>query len=301
MGELYSRPERMPSQIKFNYSEKEIFLPSYKSYEDIYYEMQDKKYNFLRKLNFQDFLYSLVNFENENITLDDDYSKSNINYSMNQPFYNENLSEDMFQAFIENKILKYKNIFIEAINKNYKTAIFKEYLMALYNSLNIKLTQNKRIKGIKITNRDSIIKKCDVIPFGLLYCCGPNYIRVKTIFNIFSENGQLKQSEKFNEFLLSLFLIACFCNARARFKLSRYDEIGPIEKQKLVELLDSSDFQNCIKLIKKVNKLIFGKDNSAILNYEKFKKKFTQNENSIGFILFPSGIRNMLHKYAEQN
>lgn len=266
MGEIYSRPERMPSQI--SYSEKEIILASYKSEEDIYYEMQEKKYNYLRNMDFQDFLYSLVNFSIEDCCLDDDYSKSNINYSMNQPFFNEIFSIDIFQTFIENKILKYNTIFIKAINDGHSTSIFKEYLLALHKSLIQKLTQNKRIEGVETIDRNSIIKKCDVIPYGLLYCSGPNYVKVKAIFNIFSLNGQLKQSEKFNEFLLTLFLIASYCNVWTRNRLSRYDEIGPIEKQKLKELLDFSELKECKNLVKKTNELIFGSDLSAVLNYE---------------------------------
>ena len=298
MGEIYSRPERMPSQI--GYSEKEILLASYKSDEDIYYEMQEKKYNYLRNLNFQDFLYSLVNFSDENFILEDDYSKSNINYSMNHPFFNETFSSDIFQSFIDSKILRYKNIFTRALNGEHSITIFKTYLLVLHKSLILKLTQNKRINGVEIKDKDSITKKCDAISYGLLYCSGPNYVKAKAIFNIFSENGQLKPSKKFNEFLLVLFLIACYCNLYARNRLSMYDEIGPFEKQKFKEFIKFSELKECQNLVKKTNELIFGSDLSAILNYEQFKKKFTPNDkdNSIGFILCPSGIRYMLHKYA---
>ena len=234
-------------------------------------------------------MYSLVNFSNENATLEDDYSKSNINYSMNHPFFNEIFSFDIFEVFIENKILKYKTIFTKALNEEHSTTIFKAYLLALHKSLILKLTQIKRINGVEIKDKDSITKKCDAISYGLLYCNGPNYVKAKAIFNIFSENGQLKPSKKFNEFLLVLFLIACYCNLYARNRLSIYDEIGPFEEQKLKELIEFSELKQCQNLVKKTNELIFGSDISAILNYEQFKKKFTPNDkdNSIGFILCP--------------
>ena len=69
--------------------EKEVSLVSYKSNADSYYNLQENKYNYLHKMLFQDFLYSLVNFTSENATLEDDYNKANIQFSMNDSFFTE--------------------------------------------------------------------------------------------------------------------------------------------------------------------------------------------------------------------
>ena len=68
--------------------EKEIKINSYSSEADKYYECQEKKFNYLTKIKFQDYLYSLVNFSNDNATLEDDYSKANLDISSNDAFFN---------------------------------------------------------------------------------------------------------------------------------------------------------------------------------------------------------------------
>lgn len=87
MGKLCSKEQQMITNLVEQ--EKEFSIPSYQSNADKYYQLLENKYNYLRKMLFQDFLYSLVIFTNENATLDDDYNKSNIEYSMNDQFFDE--------------------------------------------------------------------------------------------------------------------------------------------------------------------------------------------------------------------
>lgn len=296
MGKLCSKESQTIQNLV--QQEKEISLPSYKSDADKYYDLQENKYNYLRKMFFQDFLYSLVIFSSENATLEDDYNKANIEYSMNDPFFNEDFPPETFQSFIENKILKHKALYEDAGNNEKITSIFKEAFLSVDNALGLKLAQNAKAKGVESADKNTIIKKKDLIPFGLLYCIGPNYVKTKALFNIFQVNGELKSSENFTDFLLSLFIIPSYGMASARNKLGKFNEIGVIEKDKLKELLDSSELKDCQHLVEVVNKLIFGNDLSLSYNYESFKAKFTVNnkDESLAFMLSPSGIRYMLQK-----
>lgn len=279
--------------------EKEVSLVSYKSSADSYYNLQEFKYNFFHKMLFQDFLYSLVNFTSENATLEDDYNKSNIQFSMNDSFFTEVFSTDYFQSFIENKILKHKALYAEAGNNERVTSIFKECFLSVNNSLGLKLSQNAQQNGDQNADKNSIVQKKDVIAYGILYCIGPNYVKIKAIYNLFQQNDEIKSSKNFSEFLLSLFIIASYGMASARNKLVKYSEIGEIEKSKLKELLDSSELKDCQHLVEVTNKLLFGEDLSKSYNYQDFKMKFADDnkETSLAFLLSPSGVRFMLQKH----
>ena len=127
MGKLCSKQiQSSLEQVNGIPQEKEITIPLYKSDADKYFEINEKKYNYLTKINFVDYLESLINFSKENATLDDDYSSITLEHSSNNTFYSESISPDMFQSFIENKILKHKLLYEESQNKETATAIFKK-------------------------------------------------------------------------------------------------------------------------------------------------------------------------------
>ncbi len=296
MGKLCSKQTQTTSNLIE--TEKEVSLPSYKSDADKFYELQESKYNYFRKLNYADFLYSLVNFSNENATLEDDYSKTNIDFSMNEPFFGDIFSNDIFQSFLENKVLKHKAIYEEAGNNEKITSIFKEGFLAVNNGLGLKLSQDAKAKGDESADKNTIVKKGDALAYGLLYCVGANFIKIKSLFNIFQENGQLKPSAKLSEFLLALFIIPSYGMASARNKLSKFEEIGAVDKEKLKELLDSSELKDCQNMVEITNKLIFGPNLTTTLSYQNFKDKFEVNDkdHSLAFMLSPSGVRYMLQK-----
>lgn len=297
MGQLCSKKNQSVS--KLIETENEISLHSYKYDGDKYYELQEKKYNCFRKLIFGDYFYSLVQFSNDNATLSDDYEKTNINYSMEDPFFCEDFSTDFFQSFLENKILKHEAIYEDAGNSEKLTSIFKETFLAAHNGLGLKLAQNAKEKGDENANKALIIKKGHSIGYGILYCTGANYIKIRALFNLFKEGDLLKYSEKLNEFLLSLFLIASYGMANARNKLCKFEEIGEMEKEQFKKLIDISGLKDCQKLVDITTKLMFGQNLSVSLNYQNFKDKFGLNdkENSLAFMLSPSGVRYMLNKY----
>ena len=297
MGKLCSKESQ--STINLVQQEKEVSIASYKSDSDKYYELQEKKYNYLNKIDFVDYLFSLVNFSNENATLEDDYKNASLEVSMNDSFFNELFTTDIFQSFLENKILKHQKIYADAGNNEKVTSIFKEGFLAVNSGLGLKLSQDAKAKGNESADKNSIVKKGDALAYGILYCGGPNFAKVKALFNIFSENKELKSNEKFSNFLLSLFIIPSYGMANARNKLSKFDEIGAIDKEKFKEILDSSELKDCQNLVVVANKLIFGEDLSVSLSYDNFKSKFEVNDKdfSLAFLLSPSGVRYMLKKH----
>ena len=296
MGKLCSKQTQTIQNLVE--AEKEFSLLSYKSDGDKIYDLQENKFNYFRKMLFQDFLYSLVQFSGENATLEDDYNKANIDYSMKQPFFNEAFSTDYLQSFIENKILKHKALYEDAGTHENIVSIFKEEFLEVNNSLGLKLSQNAKGKGDENADKNTIVKKGDVIAYGILYCAGANYVKTRALFNLFEENGEVKKSDAFSDFLLALFLTASYCMASARNKLKKFNEIGPLEKDKLKELLEVSELKDCQNLVDVTNKLFFGEDLSLSLNYTNFKAKFADDDKntSLAFILSPSGVRFMIKK-----
>lgn len=309
MGKLCSKETQSSSAIESSNTktsapplipqEKEVKIPSYSSEADKYYECQEKKFNYLNKLKFQDYLYSLVNFSNDNATLEDDYSKSNLDISSNDAFYNEAFYSDTFQSFVENKILKHKTLYDEAQNNERITSIFKTILMQGHYALGQKLAQDAKKKGDENADQSSIITKGYALAFGILFCGGPNYVKIRTIFNLFSEGGNIKTNDKFSQFMLSLFILSSYAMLHVRNKISDFEEVGGLEKPILKKLMDTSELKDSQHLVEVTNKLIFGDDLSQSLNYENFKSKFADDnkDTSIAFMLTTPGVRFMQNKH----
>jgi len=287
MGKLCSKQVQTTSSAIE--SEQEVSLCSYKSGGDDALKLQENKFNYLNKSNFADFLYSLANYSNENATIEFKYDNVNIDYKITSQEFGEDFSPDVFQSFIENRILKHDNIYNAKIDESL-IAIFKDNLIQNVTALNLKLKQSH--------SEDEFqgVRKYHIIPYGLLYCAGANYIKIKALFNLFSESGALKTSQMFNEFLLALFLVASYCSIAARNKLGKYDAIGQISKEDLKQLLNAAELKDCQNLVGVANKLIFGEDLSGSLTYEQFKEKFKGSDNSISFLLSPAGVRSLLEK-----
>ena len=307
MGKLCSKETQSSSAIESSNStapplipqEKEVKIPTYTSEADKYYECQEKKFNYLNKLRFQDYLYSVVNFSNDNATLEDDYSKSNLDYSSNDAFFNEAFYSDTFQSFVENKILKHKTLYDEASNNEKITSIFKTILMQGHYALGQKLAQDAKKNGDENADQSTMVTKGYALGFGILFCGGPNYVKIRTIFNLFQEGGNIKSNEKFSHFMLGLFILSSYAMLHVRNKLSDYEEVGGLEKPILKKLMDTSELKDSQHLVEVTNKLIFGDDLSQSLNYDNFKAKFADDnkDTSIAFMLTAPGVRFMQNKH----
>ena len=300
MGKACSKEAQMTESNEGK--EKEIVLLSYKSNNDKIYALQENKFNFLKKINFIDYLYSLVHFSNESANTEDNYSQVSIEYSMDDPFFDEIFSTDIFQLFLDNKILKHKAI--EKDSENYKKMedIFKETFLSLNNSLALKLFQNNEEKNGEEADQNTIVTKGAAISYGILYCIGENQIKIKALFNLFQKGGILKSNDKLSNFLLSLFIIPSFGMANARKELSKYEEIGEIEEIQLNDLLNFTDLKSLKCSVQKTNEILFGKEFNLELNYNQFKEKFEEEEpdKSLSFLLNPSGIRYILENFCRE-
>jgi len=300
MGKACSKEAQMTESNEGK--EKEIVLLSYKSNNDKIYALQENKFNFLKKINFIDYLYSLVHFSNESANTEDNYSQVSIEYSMDDPFFDEIFSTDIFQLFLDNKILKHKAI--EKDSENYKKMedIFKETFLSLNNSLALKLFQNNEEKNGEEADQNTIVTKGAAISYGILYCTGENQIKIKALFNLFQKGGILKSNDKLSNFLLSLFIIPSFGMANARKELSKYEEIGEIEEIQLNDLLNFTDLKSLKCSVQKTNEILFGKEFNLELNYNQFKEKFEEEEpdKSLSFLLNPSGIRYILENFCRE-
>ena len=282
-------------QVNAIFEEKEIKIPSYESNGDKYFQDQEKKYNYLSKIIFKDYLFSVINFSEDTAKEKDEYSNVTLEQSAEYATYSEQISPDMFQSFIENKILSHKSVHEEARDNERATSIFKKIASENYTGLAQKLAQNIKEKGLETKDKDEIITKGHLIALGILLCSGPNYIKIRLIFNLFKVDENLKKNEKLNDFLLSLFLIAGYGAIHVRNQLSEFEEIGSVEKSELIKLAETSELKNIQHLVEVTNKLIFGDDLSQSLNYEAFKAKFEgdNKDTSLGFMLSPSGVRYM--------
>lgn len=299
MGKLCTKEVQSVEKAPLLPQETEITVPTYKNESDKLYEPIEKKFNYLRKIPFQDYLHSLVNFSTENATLDEDYSKASIEISSNNQFFGEKISSDEFQSFIDNKLFKHKIIYEELVNNENAASLFEKILMEFQNNLRKYIAKHINAKGGEKVDENDIITKGWLIPLGLLYCTGPNYIKIKTIFNLFQEGGNIKSSEKLNQFLLAYFLTGAYCATYARYKLRKYDLIGDIEDAVIRKLYDTCELKDSEHLVEVVNKLIFGEDLSKNLSYEDFKAKFADEnkDTSLGFMLSAPGIRFMQMKH----
>lgn len=311
MGKICCKHEDFSSEEEDNYEGnypilsdmikyKDLLIPPYKSMGDRFYEKLEKKYNLLSKIKFSDYLHSLAIFSIKNMTLKDSYNK-NYEFSMNDQFFEEDICQEYFQAFLENKIFKHEKLYeFSGKNEIISNNIFKRGLLIMYKGLAKKLLQNENQNGNgdEGVNENNIIKKRDIICFGLLYCGSKKGKKVKILFNLFKENDVIKSNEQFSKFLLSLFLLASYCILDAVIQLSKnIKEIETIKTNDFKKLIDCAQLKDSQNLVKVTNKLIFGEDLSKSLSFGEFKNLFTLNKNkSIAFLLNPSGIRYMLQE-----
>lgn len=297
MGQLCSKSSQISS--KAINTEPEISLKAYKNDVDKYYDLIENKYNYLRKVPFDEFFYSLFNFCSENSTLEEDYSKASslITEIPSKTFLADDFSNDYFQSFLENKILRNKNIIEEAGNNEKVTNIFKFSLLRINEALELKLSQYyKNSKGIE-KKKNECVKKVHAISYGILFCSGANYIKIRVLFNVFKNGeGKIQKSDNFNEFLLALALIPSYSMVSTRNKLSnQYEEFEQIDKELLKKLVQISELKDCENLMNIINKALFGENETDALNYNEFKMKFdSSTPNSVNYMLSPRGIRNKI-------
>lgn len=273
-------------------TEREITFPSYSSKADKDFFKLETNYNLLRDMSFADYVMSLTQFSMSNATVPDDYSNRPKSYSKNAPYYNESLTSDLFQSFIENKVLKHPQIYTKAGENETLAGIFKQNLLYIQKGLITKIESHKKTQNIE-PDKESF-KKSHAMAIGLIYCSGSNVSKVKFLFNLFQDNDQLTQSDAFKDFLLGLFLIPSYSLLFARNKLVSQPEIGEFPKERMKELLDCCELKDSVNLVEVICKEIFV--SAQGLRYSQFKELFERRENSLGWMISAKGIRENLEK-----
>ena len=291
MGKLCNKRKKLGLNDDID-PEVEIKIKKYKSTYDKEFSKLESIYNYLTFITFKDFIYVLNKYSLETAVNEEDYNNKELNFDN---ILIDNISIDEFQSFIENKIFKHP-VVIYKLNEISNT-ICKDNLLEIYKSLNKKLIQFDK-ENNNNNNNNNRIKKYNILAFGVLFCNGKNISKIKNIFEIFKNkttNNLEKNSYEFNDFILSLCLIPAYCTIYSRNKLNdNYNnELGDFDTDLLKKILDASELKDSVNLSKIVIDKIFDSEN---VGYEKWENLFNDEENGIGFILCPKGIRNLLEK-----
>ena len=208
-----------------------------------------------------------------------------INFNYNDAFLNQNMSLENFQIFIENKIFNLEDL-NEILTNNKKNAkIFKKICLEIYKSLELKL------KEIYINEGNDLINKRNLLAIGILFCCCENIEKIKLIFNIFkNEKDEICKGDKFDKFLLTLFLLSSYCLIFARQNI--FDATLGIEKisEADINMLELKDCQNLVELF---NENFF---KSQSYKWPQFRNKFEGIDNGFGWIISSKGIRRKLEE-----
>ena len=141
------------------------------------------------------------------------------------------------------------------------------------------------------------MKKNAAIIYGLLFCEGDDWVKVKIFFNLFKENEKLKKSDDLNLFLFMLFITASYSMCYSRSQLSKYATLGEVDEDIMSDAMKIFQIDTTKKLVEFTNTLLFGKEQNNELIYEQFRQmcQITEKKESASFLFSSRGIRYM-HK-----
>ncbi len=270
-------------------TEKEIAVQKYSSSNDDFFAEIEKKYNILTYIQLVEYINLLEYFTLDTATVPFE-GQMKTEYSSKDEFLNHPISVDEFQSFIENQLLKVKEIYEMAGNNELMVTTFKAGFIELYNSLKTKLNQHYG----KDKNFDIITKRA-LIPLGILFTISNVVGKIKLIFDIFKdENGNFVKSNELDEYLLSSFLLCSYCIVSTRNKISKTNSsISEMSKEDLIKCLQVSELKDCQNLVQVFNEKFFKKDS---YNWSEFKEQFEKKSDGFQWILSPSGIRSKLEE-----
>ncbi len=270
--------------------EKEIDFKYYKSINDKYVLKLETNQNVFTFITLIEFINMLENFSPETATLPfEEPLKSK--FSSKDEFLYKNMSIDEFQSFIENKIMKSKDVY-EIIGKEQDLKeISLDGMREVYNSLVKKLNQH-----YKENNPNRILRR-NILGMGILYCLSSNIGKIKILFDIFSTDDKFTKSEELDDFLLTLFILSSYAIIAARIKVAKSsNKFKPLSNDELREAIGTSELADCENLLQFFNQNFFDKED---FTYEEFKDKFNDQNNGFGWIFIPQGIRLMLEKHNQ--
>ena len=276
---------------KINYlapEENEIVLKDYSSPNDALLDIIESKQNFFTKIQLVDFVNLLEQFDIETCGVITD-EPMHTNFSSEDEFLDKSMELKEFIIFIETNILTLDDL-SNAIKVN-GVIFFKRFCIEMYKSLESKLKEHKN-SNINV----SLIKRRNILAFGILFCDCENIEKIKLFFDIFKDNEKKEfiKNELINDFLITLFLLGSYCIINTRNNLfDEKKEIKKLEKDELLNLYKIYELNNCQKLVELFNEIFFKKEN---YNWQDFKNQFEDIDNGFGWILSSKGIRRKLEE-----
>jgi len=276
---------------KINYlapEENEIVLKDYSSPNDALLDIIESKQNFFTKIQLVDFVNLLEQFDIGTCGVITD-EPMHINFSSEDEFLDKSMELKEFIIFIETNILTLDDL-NNAIKVN-GVIFFKRFCIEMYKSLESKLKEHKN-SNINV----GLIKRRNILAFGILFCDCENIEKIKLLFDIFKNNEKKEfiKNEFINDFLITLFLLGSYCIINTRNNLfDEKKEIKKLEKDELLSLYKIYELNNCQKLVELFNEIFFKKEN---YNWQDFKNQFEDIDNGFGWILSSKGIRRKLEE-----
>ena len=267
--------------------EQEIDFAEYTSSNDKLVQKIEQNYNLLTHLQLYYYLNHLDTFSIETATLTMDPKKFKTEFSSKGEF-DKLITVDEFQSFLENRILKEKELYTMAGEDESLSSTFKDILLGVYNDLSMKVGQYRG-------ENKPTLKKLHLIPLALLFCISTNIAKIKLFFDLFAEDGKLKQSKELDEFVISLFITASFCMVSSRIKLGkRNQKIGAVEANEAKKAVSCSELKDNQEVLKVFKETFFKKDE---LTFDEVKSLFENKKEGFGWMFNSKGVRNMLEKH----
>ena len=267
--------------------EQEIDFAEYTSSNDKLVQKIEQNYNLLTHLQLYYYLNHLDTFSIETATLKMDPKEFKTEFSSKGEF-DKLITVDEFQSFLENRILKEKELYTMAGEDESLSSTFKDILLGVYNDLSMKVGQYRG-------ENKPTLKKLHLIPLALLFCISTNIAKVKLFFDLFAEDGKLKQSKELDEFVISLFITASFCMVSSRIKLGkRNQKIGAVEANEAKKAVSCSELKDNQEVLKVFKETFFKKDE---LTFDEVKSLFENKKEGFGWMFNSKGVRNMLEKH----
>ena len=282
---------RKKDYVRINYlapDEKEIVLKDYSSSNDELLIIIESTKNYFTQVQLVDFVNLLEQFSLETSGIITD-EPMHSDFSSNDEFLSKSFTLEEFHSFVENKILILDDLSNSLEKEN--IIIFKQFCDEMYKALETKLKEY-----YKEENSFNLIKKRNILAFGILFCDCENIEKIKLFFDIFKNEDKKEffKSKELDDFLITLFLVSSYCLITTRNNIANKNKgIGKLEKEDLLNLLKTSELKNCENSVKIFNDTFFKKES---YNWKDFKKQFEDIDDGFGWILSSRGIRRKLEE-----
>ncbi len=275
-------------------NDREIAKEEYSSSNDALLNVIEVKNNLLTNITLVEYINILEYYTDETDKIPfNPNGNLKIEFSPKDEFLNYIVSNEEFKRFLEFHIIK-----IDTISEIYgkaqkKLEIFVNFLMKVFEELKIKRNEHYNDKK----EMETITKRI-LISFGILFCSSNIVGKVRLIFDIFkNEKGVLTPSEKFEEYLLSSFLISSYCMISARKNISsKENNIEELSNQQLIQCLSVCELKDCQALLNSFKEDFFD-ENEGGYNWIEFKEKFEKKDKGFQWILSTRGIRKKLEEH----